>query len=514
MQTTQWYETMLSPDIVALNGQQPSPPSVDFQWVQPVQNVTIPISEFSGEVQGGLFGDPEGLVFFSPALNYPAASSVIQVEDVSVCTTAYDQYTFPPQTPDPNPFFVWSPSGPQTTLGEHGIVLFGGFPSMGEVQFEFGFGPPVTQDQMPEAFDGSCCVNLTQTFYPAERISLLNNKTWSLFAANDVRYEDIQANVAMEGSSQFLLPEQSAANIAGSSNLTATATVIGTEPSPPMFVCFYGRPPMLFAGAHGTSVVYARASVQHHAHATITASSSVTPQYELSSGGTAWSATTSISAGAVVSARAGLHQPASASMVATSLSLVDSLLPPGETFEQETIIVLRFAMAGNSTMVVQEPSLVHWVESHIVADSTLATIPEIAPLNIAANSWMRVGRPHLTLGASVTIVGGSTFAIQQAQHLEATAAITGYATVDAHCEQNWEVSSTMEGNATIFTRASRDQHLATSLSGDSTLTGFATKGPVGSAAIVAGSSMAATAVLNHTAAASILGSSAVAAVAT
>jgi hypothetical protein len=382
MQTTQWYQTTISPTIIDINGQEPRPAAVDFQWVLTVDNVTIPITEFTGEVEGGPFGDPDGLVFFSPSLNVAAPNSTIQVEDVSVCTIAYDQYTFPPQVPDPLPFFVWSTIGPQTTLGEPGVVLYGGFPSLGEASFTLGFTPTHLFELMPEAFDGSCSVTLKQTFAPSVLIALLNDPAYFLY--NDI-----------------------------------------TSVTPPTFVC---------------------------------ADNSVTP-------------------------------------------------PPGS----ETIIVLRMALVGNSTMTVQEPSLVHWVEVNIQANSTLTTSPTLAPTNIAANSFMRVGRPNLVLGASVSIEGSSSLAIKSPQVQQASASIVGYAIVDAHCKQKWQANVTILGNSSIFTRPSRHQHISATPTGSSSMTGTATKGPVANAAIVAGSSATAHGTINHPASASLSGHSSVSA---
>jgi hypothetical protein len=388
MATTQWYQTILSPLLVTVEGQQPQPAAVDFQWVLPIPNVTVPLSEFTGEVSGGVFGDPDGLVFFSPSLNVAASNSIIQVEDVSVCTTAYDQYTFPPQTPDPLPFYVWSTLGPQTTLGEQGIVLFGGFPSLGEVSFTFGFSGVTSsafRDQAPQAVDSSCSIVLATGFAPGY-VALLNDLGWTLY------------------------------NGVGP----------GPQPTPPMFICANNAGP----------------------------------------------------------------------------------IPPG-SYQQ---IVIYLSFLGNSTMTVQAPQVQHWALAHIEADSRLATSPEFAPTTLTANSFMRVKRPSLTLGATVSMVGSSALAIAglhpSPQDQAAVCSIVGSALVEAHCEQDWAVSAPITGSGSLFVVARLNQQLAASITGGSSVT----FGHVANAAIQGGSSMAAVAVVTKHASSVISGGSTMTAV--
>lgn len=396
LQTTTWYQTILNSGIVDINGHAPQPSAVDFQWVLPVLTVSVPIPEFSGEVSGGPFGDHNGLVFFSPSLNVAAPNSIIQVEDVSVCTTAYDQYRFPAPR-DPSPFYIWSPLGPHTVLGQPGIVLFRDL--LGEARFSLEFTASHQIEYMPEPFDGSCSIVMRAGFAPGY-VSLLNNLTWTLFN--------------------------------------------GTSTVPPMFICANNLAP----------------------------------------------------------------------------------IPVGP----ETIIVLHQAMVGRATMTVQEPQLVHWAATNIHADSNLATIPELAPTNLAANSYMRVGRPHLQLGASVAIVGQSALVDHSPQNFSASAEIEGYAIVRARVDQDWQVAATFDGNSSIFTRASRDQHLVMNTAGTSAFIGAASVGqwlaaavignsfvlpPGQTAGVITGASTAtAVAVVQHNASASLAGSSAMVAEAT
>ena len=182
MMTTGWYQTLLSDNIKSALGYNLDPLVHTFQWVTPIQTTTVDIRDFSGEVQGGPFGNPAGLVYFSPSLNVAASNSIIQVEEVDVCSTAYDTYSFP-QPIDPSPFYVWSPTAPQTMLGQAGIVLFGGFPKLCDASFDLELVGENFSDLMPEANDGSCSILMRAGFAPGY-VALLNIPTWALFDGN------------------------------------------------------------------------------------------------------------------------------------------------------------------------------------------------------------------------------------------------------------------------------------------------------------------------------------------
>jgi len=98
------------------------PPTVVFQWAEMApptyeRPLTISTRDFSGEVSEGLLGQPLGQVFFSPALNSPIGDSVIQVDEVSVCTKAYDEYHFP-ELRDPPMLRTFSRGAPPSLLNE------------------------------------------------------------------------------------------------------------------------------------------------------------------------------------------------------------------------------------------------------------------------------------------------------------------------------------------------------------------------------------------------------------
>jgi hypothetical protein len=178
MVTTQWYQTTVSSNVKSTEGYSFSPATWDFQWVLPVATTSVPIKEFSGEVSGSPFGDPAGLVYFSPSLNVATPDSIIEVEEVACCTTAYDRYCFP-QPVDPSPFYVWSPTTP-TVLGQAGVVLWGGFPRLGDASFDLEFTGTHLVEPMPEALDNCCSVYLKAGFDPSY-VSLLNDPAWWMF---------------------------------------------------------------------------------------------------------------------------------------------------------------------------------------------------------------------------------------------------------------------------------------------------------------------------------------------
>lgn len=154
-----------------------------FTWNGNSGTVSIPISSFSGEVQNGLYGLHNGLVFFSPSLLTAAPNSIIQVDEVDVCTKAYDEYHLP-QPIDPPTLFTFgggivpTPSPDPYLLNQ--CVLWAPFPRNFEARFELGFSPTLTTDAVPPPLDGPCSVTLQQPF-DITRIALLNDPAWYLF---------------------------------------------------------------------------------------------------------------------------------------------------------------------------------------------------------------------------------------------------------------------------------------------------------------------------------------------
>jgi len=137
------------------------------------------LKRFTGEVTGGLFGNPAGLVFFSPSLgNGSSPNSAIVVDEVSVCTKAYDTYSFPVPV-DPLPLYTHG-GGLTGTLPDsvlNSAVLFTDFYRMREAQFNLGDSQA---DTAPTAVSSRALATLHETWDPT-LVSLLNNTTWHLY---------------------------------------------------------------------------------------------------------------------------------------------------------------------------------------------------------------------------------------------------------------------------------------------------------------------------------------------
>lgn len=163
-----------------------SPDTSMFQWVDNPLRTQIPVGEFSGEVMGGLYGIHGGLVFFSPALETAAANSVIEVEQVDVCTRAYDEYHLP-QPLDPAPLrthgagLVLTPT--VTTLNSADWVLWAAFPRLVDARFDLSMGTTTVplEDVVPTPTDEAGASATLVEIWPPGRVSLLNATEWKLF---------------------------------------------------------------------------------------------------------------------------------------------------------------------------------------------------------------------------------------------------------------------------------------------------------------------------------------------
>lgn len=174
----QYVVTVLNTVVtVTLNSLNPN--TSMFQWVENTLTTQVPVHSFSGELIGGLLGNHAGLVFFSPALENSAADSIIQVEEVDVCTKAFDEYHFP-QPIDP-PVLMTHGAGvvptPTTTTLNSTCVLWAPFPRLAEAKFELEMG---LEETVPAPTDTLYEVSLTET-WPSARVAILNNTGWKLF---------------------------------------------------------------------------------------------------------------------------------------------------------------------------------------------------------------------------------------------------------------------------------------------------------------------------------------------
>lgn len=115
------YFLNLASSIVSIDSFTLTPDFAKFQCPNThVQALEIAIRDFSGEVRGGLLGNPDGQIFFSPAYYSVGAISTLEVEEVSVCTRAYDEY-FLPAPPDPQPLFTYG-TGVTSVVGSTSVI--------------------------------------------------------------------------------------------------------------------------------------------------------------------------------------------------------------------------------------------------------------------------------------------------------------------------------------------------------------------------------------------------------
>lgn len=173
------YQLRVTASLVSESGAAVSPNITAFRWVEGTLRAQIPLSAFSGEARGGLFGDGAG-VFFSPALEMAVPNSAIQVDQVDVCTRAYDEYRIPGQLENQRPLMAHAARSdgslwptPLTTLNS--TVLW---QPTSRVDTRFAVGMR-RSEQFASATDGPATATLVS--WPPGRIALLNNPGWKLF---------------------------------------------------------------------------------------------------------------------------------------------------------------------------------------------------------------------------------------------------------------------------------------------------------------------------------------------
>jgi hypothetical protein len=218
------YQVTTAPGIITASLLGLDPNTSAFQWVENALRTQIQISDFSGEVQNGLYGIHGGLVFFSPALQTAASNSIIQVEEVDVCTRAFDEY-IPPQPLDPPVLTTyglssWTPGQwagmdpipyvpPIITLNSS-AALWAAFPRMVDAKFEMTMPAPApggpdtfTTDHVAPPEDSICDITLSET-WDLTRVSLLNVTSWRLFN-NNTLYTDTPYTGAAASLSGFVV---------------------------------------------------------------------------------------------------------------------------------------------------------------------------------------------------------------------------------------------------------------------------------------------------------------------
>jgi len=155
------------------------PSTVKFTWVQEMPNpILIQFDEFTGEVADSIFGNPNGLVFFSPALNTSTPNSTIQVKEVDVCTTAFDTYT-QPQPIDPIPLYTFGAGMPTgSVLGPNGASLWAPFPRLFEAQTNLS---NYQDDVAGQVTDGMVTAIFQDSTWNLSYVALLNNPAFLTF---------------------------------------------------------------------------------------------------------------------------------------------------------------------------------------------------------------------------------------------------------------------------------------------------------------------------------------------
>jgi hypothetical protein len=181
LNSKQYYFLTVSQLVISLTGDYSRPGYALFQWKDQTAPIflaplEIPIRDFSGEVKGGLLGQPDGLIFFSPALEDVAATSTIELEQISACTRAYDSYEMP-NPPDPAPLFTWGPGnasviGPTSVLWAPHDRL--GLPKMG-LRYD------VHEDPLESAYDLNLNAVLVETIDITKGGGFMNDSRWKTF---------------------------------------------------------------------------------------------------------------------------------------------------------------------------------------------------------------------------------------------------------------------------------------------------------------------------------------------
>jgi hypothetical protein len=174
--TVLYTAKVTSTDVKTSGGYSISPNYDDFQLFEQTPRIEVPYEWMSGVFEGGLLAGHGGLAFFSPALATAAPDSVIEVDDVSVCTRAYDQYVWP-DPPDPPVFHTWSPGTPNYLLSGSS-VLFATFDKLGGFRFDF---VDLREDVVVPVVDSTATATLVEVLDPT-RVSRLSQLETPLFA--------------------------------------------------------------------------------------------------------------------------------------------------------------------------------------------------------------------------------------------------------------------------------------------------------------------------------------------
>jgi hypothetical protein len=173
-----YYTLQISVNVRTVTNEFIFPDRQLLQWKEVIPRpIRVEFDSFSGEVTGGLLGTPAGQVFFSPAFGTSVPNSVIQVDNVSVCTRAFDVYTMP-SLPDPQILFTFpAPSGTSGLIGAAGGVLRASAYRLGLAVMNLS---DAQEDTLLAPTDGTP-EGLLEEPIDITRASFLNDDRWRIF---------------------------------------------------------------------------------------------------------------------------------------------------------------------------------------------------------------------------------------------------------------------------------------------------------------------------------------------
>jgi hypothetical protein len=143
--------------------------------------LSVPLSSFSGEVSGGLLGQPAGQIFFSPAFSV-TSNTEIQLDAASVCATAYDTYTFP-TPPEYSGVFCTYGAVSESLLNRDALFAPWNV-GLRETKLEMA---DYHEETMNPLVDGPTTL-VSQELLDITRASFLNDTRWALFPGDGAEY--------------------------------------------------------------------------------------------------------------------------------------------------------------------------------------------------------------------------------------------------------------------------------------------------------------------------------------
>jgi hypothetical protein len=167
---------IISDEIKTQDGGLVRPQSACFIWISGAKVISVPTADFTGEAHGNIFGEHNGLVFFSPSFKVGVANSTIEIDFVTTCTTAFDEYDVPSQIGDLEAFHTYG-TGKKTYLINGPAVFRTNSNRLGGTRMDF---VDKHEDFVSTPVSSRGLATLAQPLDPS-RISRLNTTSWPLF---------------------------------------------------------------------------------------------------------------------------------------------------------------------------------------------------------------------------------------------------------------------------------------------------------------------------------------------